>query len=62
MAIDGSAAIVTDSDWVATGRSASVDTRVKVEVPPVVGVPVTSPVAGSRRQPGRQRAAVTDQV
>lgn len=54
--------MVTDSDWVACTPSESVATKVKVDVPEPVGVPLISPVEGSRVSPAGKVPPVTDQV
>ena len=56
----GASTTVIDSDWVATAPRSSVATRVKVEVPPVVGIPVIFPVAGSILSPSGSDPPVND--
>ena len=58
----GDASIATDSVWIACCPPMSVATRVKGKDPAVVGVPLTSPVVGSRTRPSGRLPDSTDHV
>ena len=60
--MDGAELTVTDSCWVAVPPTPSVTTRVKVEVPDVVGTPEIRPVDGWRVRPPGSVPPVTDHV